>query len=82
MTQIFHNLYTIVILCQFKRSLSQHVTFIAIDMPSNEILITINNHFIFLFHLYEKKFISYLKINLVFSLIAYKVIQDIFRIKN
>lgn len=70
MTQIFHNLYTIVILCQFKRSLSQHVTFIAIGIPSNETLITINNPFIFLFRLLSKKLTSYLKINLVLSLIA------------
>lgn len=70
MTQIFHNLYTIVILCQFERPLSQHVTFIAIDMPLNEILITINNLFIFLFHLLSKKPPFYLKTNLVFALIA------------
>ncbi|GLX62657.1 hypothetical protein KMU_06980 [Proteus vulgaris] len=52
--------------------MSQHVTFITIDMPSNEILITTNNPFIFSFHLLDKKLTSYLKINLVFSLIAYK----------
>lgn len=73
MTQILHNLYTIVILCQFKRLLSQHVTFIAIDTSLNEILITINNPFIFLFHLLSKKLTPYLKINLIFTLIAYKI---------
>lgn len=72
MTQIFHKLHTIVILCQFKRSLSQDVTFIAIEIISNEILITISSYFGFLFPLLNKKLTYYLKINLTFSLIAYR----------
>ncbi len=72
-TRDLHNLYVIVIFCQFKRSLSQYVTFITIQAPLNEILITIKSRFISLFNLSNKKLTSYLKISLTFSFIAYKI---------